>query len=725
MVYFYLNKLYHEVVGISLKETLAEYIYNDKEQLLTKKVGGTSTPLQIINYAYNIRSWLTDINDISNMANGDLFAYKIRYTEKLGLETPNTSYPDYKVKPKYNGNIAEVDWISLTYADQSPPPATAAQRYGYVYDGLNRMKAGFYQNPYNPGKGEYNEIVEEYDLNGNIGKLKRFAHKPKSNFPAKIDDLTYFYDGSQLTKITDAGNSTGYEGGGVPNTYDTNGNMTIMPDKGITGIAYNFLDLPTVINQRGNTTQYVYRADGVKLKRTFSLTNALGTSITNTEYLDGFHYSEASNPKLGKALEETDDITQSVKTSGEEESFKDEYAAVDRLLPGNPEEVAISLMFFPTSEGFYDFRKKQYIYQYKDQVGNARLSYWVHPDEQVLKVLDANDYYPFGMNTLQESEFSATASPLNYKFQEQELQETGFYSFKWRQYMPDVGRFFGVDPLSEEYSYQSHYNFSENRLTDGREIEGLEFQSLQGYQDYVRSHPGSSFTIDSNEHIVLTAGEKDIEGITFTKKASSGSAPIVNPPGTATMKAIPESSGSALADFRNSELPGGIAGQLVKGVIDSANLVRNVVFDQKDYSGVTPRMTNWDGFPLRGEEGLDRSMNGLQFFSIILTGVASAEANGLKNVSANALKDPVSYEEKAKLILNNMQKEAKQMSRGLESGRHGEWVNNKIKLIQNAVKNFSENGVDDPEFLKYFEKEITNLRSKAKGINHKGGMRPR
>jgi hypothetical protein len=37
-----------------------------------------------------------------------------------------------------------------------------------------------------------------------------------------------------------------------------------------------------------------------------------------------------------------------------------------------------------------------------------------------------------------------------------------------------MGRFFNVDPLSEKYAYQSHYNFSENRVVDGRELEGLE-----------------------------------------------------------------------------------------------------------------------------------------------------------------------------------------------------------------------------------------------------------
>ncbi|MGU9937378.1 DUF1990 family protein [Empedobacter brevis] len=64
-----------------------------------------------------------------------------------------------------------------------------------------------------------------------------------------------------------------------------------------------------------------------------------------------------------------------------------------------------------------------------------------------------------------------------YKFQGQERQEElglNWDSFKWRNYMPDIGRFFNVDPLSEKYAYQSHYNFSENRVVDSRELEGLE-----------------------------------------------------------------------------------------------------------------------------------------------------------------------------------------------------------------------------------------------------------
>lgn len=73
-----------------------------------------------------------------------------------------------------------------------------------------------------------------------------------------------------------------------------------------------------------------------------------------------------------------------------------------------------------------------------------------------------------------------TISPnYTYAFQEQEKQQdTGWYSFKWRNYDPSMARFFGIDPLSEMYAYQSHYNFSENRVIDARELEGLEMSKV-------------------------------------------------------------------------------------------------------------------------------------------------------------------------------------------------------------------------------------------------------
>ncbi|TLX23331.1 hypothetical protein FE904_22420 [Chryseobacterium indologenes] len=104
-------------------------------------------------------------------------------------------------------------------------------------------------------------------------------------------------------------------------------------------------------------------------------------------------------------------------------------------------------------------------------MGNVRLSYINNGFG--LEIIEESNYYPFGLKH-EGYNTSVGNAAYQYKYQGQELQETGWYSFKWRNYMPDVGRFFNIDPLSEKYAYQSHYNFSENRVIDARELEGLE-----------------------------------------------------------------------------------------------------------------------------------------------------------------------------------------------------------------------------------------------------------
>ncbi|WP_260393811.1 RHS repeat-associated core domain-containing protein [Empedobacter stercoris] len=69
-----------------------------------------------------------------------------------------------------------------------------------------------------------------------------------------------------------------------------------------------------------------------------------------------------------------------------------------------------------------------------------------------------------------------------YKYQGQERQDEfglGWDSFKWRNYDYAIGRFMSIDPLSEQYVYNSTYAFSENRVIDGRELEGLEWKSIK------------------------------------------------------------------------------------------------------------------------------------------------------------------------------------------------------------------------------------------------------
>ena len=101
-----------------------------------------------------------------------------------------------------------------------------------------------------------------------------------------------------------------------------------------------------------------------------------------------------------------------------------------------------------------------FCYQYKDHLGNARLSFGRNTETNNLEVLDYNNYYPFGMNfSAAHSVFDAQGTPFNYKYNGKELQETGMYDYGARMYMPELGRWFTVDPLAEKGRRWSTYTY--------------------------------------------------------------------------------------------------------------------------------------------------------------------------------------------------------------------------------------------------------------------------
>jgi RHS repeat-associated protein len=414
---FRLLKHWHQISG-SLQELLSDNTYNPLSQLINKKVGGVlGNPLQNIDYQYNIRGWLTKINDPQNL-NGKLFGYEIKHNN------PSNSL----ATPKYNGNISEVDWKTAN--------GNVLKRYYYQYDGLDRLKDAIYEEPSMtlPPTNSYGESLT-YDVNGNIKTLKRYSAAGAT--PMMIDDLNYnTYDGNQLISVNDiTTNNIGYPSGGNPIDYDSNGNMTSHLDKGISHIDYNFLDLPLSVTFNSSSTflGFKYRADGTKAQQVYTYVHPRSGALlsANTDYLDGFQY------------------------------------------------VSSALQFYPTSEGYYDFQYNRYVYQYKDQVGNIRVAYFRSLNGTATIDKETN-YYPFGMEYFTFNSIIPSNINYNYGFQNQEKQaQTGWSSFKWRNYDPTMGRFFNVDRLSEKYPYQSHYNFSENRVVDGRELEGLEFIPIE------------------------------------------------------------------------------------------------------------------------------------------------------------------------------------------------------------------------------------------------------
>jgi RHS repeat-associated protein len=71
------------------------------------------------------------------------------------------------------------------------------------------------------------------------------------------------------------------------------------------------------------------------------------------------------------------------------------------------------------------------------------------------------------------------AGDYGYGFQGQEKDdewkgEGNSINYKYRVHDPRLGRFLSIDPLSSKYPWNSSYAFSENRVIDGVEFEGLE-----------------------------------------------------------------------------------------------------------------------------------------------------------------------------------------------------------------------------------------------------------
>ncbi len=92
-----------------------------------------------------------------------------------------------------------------------------------------------------------------------------------------------------------------------------------------------------------------------------------------------------------------------------------------------------------------------------------------------------NDYYPFGM--LLPNRHQNTGD-YRYGFQNQEMDnelkgEGNSINYKYRMHDPRAGRFFAVDPLAAKYPWNSSYAFSENRVIDGVELEGLEHLTIK------------------------------------------------------------------------------------------------------------------------------------------------------------------------------------------------------------------------------------------------------
>jgi RHS repeat-associated protein len=132
-------------------------------------------------------------------------------------------------------------------------------------------------------------------------------------------------------------------------------------------------------------------------------------------------------------------------------------------------------------------------------------------------------YRTFGMQLPERHE--NVGDSYRYGFQNQEVDsevkgEGNSVNYKYRMHDPRLGRFFTVDPLAVSYPHNSPYAFSENRVLDAVELEGLEAARLvlpsnMSTKDVNAVYKG---IWSSNAKIVKTANSsitKTISGVTL------------------------------------------------------------------------------------------------------------------------------------------------------------------------------------------------------------------
>ena len=119
-------------------------------------------------------------------------------------------------------------------------------------------------------------------------------------------------------------------------------------------------------------------------------------------------------------------------------------------------------------------------------------------------VVSLSDYYPFGM-TEPGRNWNADAEGYRYGFQGQDRErelwggEASFFTFRISDNR--LGRFFSVDPLSSKFPWNSSYAFSENRLIDGVEMEGLEYLNVNDeHITCFRDNGDGSYSISLGEY---------------------------------------------------------------------------------------------------------------------------------------------------------------------------------------------------------------------------------
>ncbi|MDN5214953.1 DUF6443 domain-containing protein [Fulvivirgaceae bacterium BMA12] len=283
-------------VGTGATVLVENYQYNKLGQIIERNIHSTDNGvsfLQSVDFTYNVRGWLTGINNSDLSSNTDANALDDLFGISLNFATTGIQVNTQTVTPKYDGSISSVSW-----KNQNPDKTDKEHIYGYDYDAQGRIIDADYatksSGTWTGDAGMYDTQYTYEDENGNIKTIKRNAEK--AGVLTDIDNivLDYINNGNQLEDVSDTQSSTGFNDAVTMTTeftYDDNGNMTSDLNAEITDITYNIFNLPEKITVgKASGDIYInnkYDALGNKLRMEVEENSNIVMSI---DYTNGVHY---------------------------------------------------------------------------------------------------------------------------------------------------------------------------------------------------------------------------------------------------------------------------------------------------------------------------------------------------------------------------------------------------------------------------------------------------
>jgi YD repeat-containing protein len=285
-----LEKVFTNTADLKPALANAQYTYWPGGQVKRLVLSDT---LQGLDYLYNSRDWLTQINhqnlnyteDPGGDGGGagvpiaDRFGQVLGYDKQKGIANGHSDF-----FAQYNGNIS---WTYHKTLGNTQPVSSGIVGWVFRYDKANRLVKGNWGHWQNGSPGSWQlsrrydvtgrtapDSLIEYDANGNIDYMIRFDQ----NNAATLMDYSYLANSNKLNFIN------GLSGQGSGNyVYDANGNMIkdVVKLGSSNTISYDYRNLPYKIPTASGTIDFGYDAKGQRVSKNnvFYVPDASGRTI--------------------------------------------------------------------------------------------------------------------------------------------------------------------------------------------------------------------------------------------------------------------------------------------------------------------------------------------------------------------------------------------------------------------------------------------------------------